>query len=133
MVDERFPSKRQLKVAELIKKGLVQFFAEGKILAKELIDVSITVSEVRVSPDLKIARAYVVPFATNMEPNKFLELLNSMDREIRSSVTKIINLKYSPKIIFRFDESFDQADKIERIFYEISSKYSEQDKEQEDN
>lgn len=124
---DRLPSKRQLKVAELIKKGLVQYFAEGKSFHKSLIDVSITVSEVRVTPDLKVAKAFVVPFAIKMEPKEFLAALNDVSNEIRMGVTKIINLKFSPKIIFKFDESFDQADKMERIFQHVTSRYSDQE------
>ena len=118
-ISNRAPSKRQFKIAELIRKAVVEVFLHGKIYNVELSDISITVSEVRVTPDLKTAIVYVVPLEKKFDQSTFITMLREQEKNIRFEVTKIINLKFSPKLIFKFDDSFDRAEKLEKIFEEI--------------
>ena len=115
----RVPSKRQLQVAELIRKALVEVFNSGQLFIPGLEDNSITVSEVRVTPDLKVAFAYVLPLNKTLESKAFMALINQFDKQIRFEVTKLIRIKFSPKIVFKFDDSFDRAEHLEKIFEEI--------------
>lgn len=115
----RVPSKRQLQVAELIKKALVEVFNSGGLFIPGLEENSITVSEVRVTPDLKIAFAYVLPLNKSLDSKTFIGLLNQVDKQIRFEVTKKIQIKFSPKIVFKFDDSFDRAEHLEKLFEEI--------------
>ena len=115
----RVPSKRQLQVAELIRKALVQVFNSGGLFIPGLEENSITVSEVRVTPDLKIAFAYVLPLNKTIDSKKFISLLGQADKQIRFEVTKLIQIKFSPKIVFKFDDSFDRAEHLEKLFEEI--------------
>ena len=115
----RPPSKRQLQVGELVRRAVVAVFSQGKIYIPGLSDISITVSEVRVTPDLKTAIVYVVPLEKTIDNKEFIELLKEHDKPIRLEVTRIINIKYSPKLIFKFDDSFDRVEKLEKIFEEI--------------
>jgi len=115
----RMPSKRQLQVAELIRKAVVEVFSYGKVFMPGLENVSITVSEVRVPPDLKTAVVYVLPLERNIAKKEFIALLSQYDKQIRFEVTKSIYIKFSPKLIFKYDDSFDRAEHLEKIFEEI--------------
>jgi ribosome-binding factor A len=106
-------------VAELIKKALVQVFNSGGLFIPGLEENSITVSEVRVTPDLKIAFAYVLPLNKTIDSKTFISLLGQADKQIRFEVTKLIQIKFSPKIVFKFDDSFDRAEHLEKLFEEI--------------
>ena len=115
----RMPSKRQLQVGELIKKAVVEVFNSGRLFIPGLENNSVTVSEVRVPPDLKTAVVYVLPLDKSIEKKKFMALLNQFDKQIRFEVTKSIYIKFSPRLIFKYDDSFDRAEHLEKIFEEI--------------
>lgn len=108
-------SNRQLKVGELIKHALSEIFISKKLYFNVIKGASITVTEVRMTADLKTATAYVIPLAMKVDIKAFLDELENNIYNIRAMVTKAINIKYSPKIIFKFDDSFDTAQKLETI------------------
>ncbi|WP_353474011.1 30S ribosome-binding factor RbfA [Salipiger sp. H15] len=113
------PSQRQLRVGELIRRTLADVLNRGDVHDPELNRLSITVGEVRVSPDLKVATAYVVPLGGKQEGNMF-ELLERNKAELRRAVSKELTLKYAPDLRFRLDETFDRLDETRRIFSQES-------------
>ena len=109
------PSQRQLRVGELIRRTLSDVLMRGDIHDPELNRLSITVGEVTVSPDLKVATAYVVPLGGGHEDEMF-ELLKRNKSELRRAVSKNMTLKYAPELRFKLDETFDRLDETPRIF-----------------
>ncbi|WP_424933092.1 30S ribosome-binding factor RbfA [Amaricoccus macauensis] len=108
------PTQRQLRVAELIRRALSDVLARGEVHDPELLGVSITVSEVRCSPDLRHATAFVLPLGgTNTEG--VVAALNRCKAEIRHLVTGQIELKYSPQFTFQPDRTFDQMDRTREL------------------
>lgn len=109
-------SQRQLKVSELIKQALIEVLRNGKMLEPSLIDAKITVSNVEVSPDLKIAKCFVLNFPqSKLSEDELITSLEKSKFAIRSMITKKIQLKYSPEIRFIYDHSFNYADKINKL------------------
>ncbi|MEM9140849.1 MAG: 30S ribosome-binding factor RbfA [Pseudomonadota bacterium] len=103
------PSQRQLRVGELIRRTLSEVLARGELHEPDLAGVSITVGEVRTSPDLRVATAYVLPLGgTNSQA--VLEALHRARQELRRAVNKAVKLKFSPELRFVLDESFDRMD-----------------------
>ena len=109
------PSQRQLRVGELIRRTLAEVLARGDIHDPELIRVSVTVGEVRTSPDLKVATAFVLPLGGQGQ-NDVLDLLGRNKGELRRIIGKKVGLKYAPELRFRLDETFDQLDETRRLF-----------------
>lgn len=109
------PSQRQLRVGELIRRTLSQILSRGEVSDPGLDAVSITVGEVRVSPDLRQATVYVSPLGGGDE-TAMLEALDRNRRELRHIVTKSVQLKYSPNLKFLPDRSFDQMDAARMLF-----------------
>lgn len=109
------PSQRQLRVAELLRRRLSEVLARGDVHDPELNRLSITVGEVRVSPDLKVATVYVVPLGGRGADDMF-ELLARNRSELRRAVSRGLALKYAPDLRFRLDETFDQLDETRRLF-----------------
>jgi ribosome-binding factor A len=120
MANSRFhdgpgPSQRQLRVAELLRRRLSEVLSRGDIHDPELNRLSITVGEVRVSPDLKVATAYVVPLG-GKDSDTMFTLLHRNRSELRRAVSRGLNLKFAPELRFRLDETFDQLDDTRRLF-----------------
>jgi len=109
------PSQRQLRVGELIRRRLSDVLAHGDIHDPELNRLSITVGEVRLSPDLRTATAYVLPLGGH-DRDTALAALRRNRGEIRRAVTKGLALKFSPEIRFAIDETFDRLDETRRMF-----------------
>lgn len=109
------PSQRQLRVGELIRRTLSEVLTRGDIHDPELNRLSITVGEVTVSPDLKVATAYVVPLGGG-KPDEMFDLLKRNKSELRRAVSKGLTLKFAPEIRFKLDETFDRLDETRRIF-----------------
>lgn len=109
------PSQRQLRVAELIRRRLSDVLLQGDIHDPELNSMSITVGEVTCSPDLKVATAYVLPLGGKGR-NEAIEVLKRNRSEIRRSVGKGLQLKFSPEIRFEIDETFDRLDDTRAMF-----------------
>ena len=117
----KMPTQRQLRVAEELRHAISDVFRRGEVHHPMIDDASITVSEVRISPDLKNATAYVTPLA-GANAEEVLVLLNEMAPDIRRMVNKKIVLKYSPKLYFKLDKSFDEAYKINALLNSPSVK-----------
>ena len=110
----RGPSQRQLRVGELIRRSLSEILTRGDIHDPDLNRMSITVGEVRTSPDLKVATAFVLPLG-GKDKEQALLLLRQNRYEIRRAVAKTLALKYAPEIRYQIDETFDQMDETRRI------------------
>ncbi|WP_299722267.1 30S ribosome-binding factor RbfA [uncultured Tateyamaria sp.] len=108
------PSQRQLRVAELIRRTLAEVLARGDVHDPELNAMSITVGEVRTSPDLKIATAYVLPLGGRGQED-VLKLLARNKSELRRAVSKKLALKFAPDLRFQLDETFDRMDDTRRM------------------
>ncbi|MCC5990897.1 MAG: 30S ribosome-binding factor RbfA [Rhodobacteraceae bacterium] len=111
------PSQRQLRVAELIRRTLSDVLARGDVHDPDLARIPITVSEVRTSPDLKIATAFVMPLG-GRDQDTALQALARNKAELRHLVARELTLKYAPDLRFRLDESFDRMDETRRLLNE---------------
>ena len=109
------PSQRQLRVGELIRRALSGILMQGIIHDPDLNRISVTVSEVTASPDLKIVTAYVCPLGGKGGEN-LIALLAKNKSEIRRSISKNLTLKYTPDLRFRIDKTFDRMDETRRLF-----------------
>ena len=110
-------SQRQLRVGELIKQSLGQIFLRGEAKVPSLETKNITVTEVRMSPDLKNAKAYVIPLG-GKDSEKAVSTLTEFSYLIRKALSKKIDMKFLPKVYFVSDKSFDYAEKIEKLIQE---------------
>jgi ribosome-binding factor A len=110
------PSQRQLRVAELIRHALSEMLTRGEIHDEVLTSHVVTVPEVRMTPDLKLATIYVVPLGgKDVEP--VLAALSRHKRFIRGELAHAVNLKFAPDIRFMKDESFDEASRIDQLLH----------------
>lgn len=103
------PNQRQLRVAEVIRRALSDILARGDVHDPDL-SASITVAEVRISPDLRQATAFVLPLG-GVNTEGVLAALERNKYEIRRQVTAQIDLKFSPQLTFQADRRFDQMDR----------------------
>jgi len=110
-------SQRQLRVGELIKQSLGQIFLRDEAKVPTLETKNITVTEVRMSPDLKNARAYVIPLG-GKDTEDVVTILTEFSHRIRKALSKKIDMKFLPKVSFVSDKSFDYAEKIEKLIQE---------------
>jgi ribosome-binding factor A len=108
------PSQRQLRAGELVRHALAQIFARGEAGDPAFDRLVVTVTEVQMSPDLKIATAYVRPLKAGGE-TALLEALNRNRAFIRGLVAPVINMKFAPEIRYRIDTSLDYAERIDEI------------------
>jgi len=107
-------SQRQLRVGELIKQSLGQIFLREEAKLPILETKNITVTEVRMSPDLKNARAYVIPLG-GKDSEKAVNILTQFSHLIRKALSRKIDMKFLPRVSFVSDKSFDYAEKIEKL------------------
>ena len=110
-------SQRQLRVGELIKQSLGQIFLRNEAKVPIIETKNITVTEVRMSADLKNARAYVIPLG-GKNTEKAVDILTEFSPSIRKALSKKVNMKFLPKVSFVSDKSFDYAEKIEKLIQE---------------
>jgi ribosome-binding factor A len=108
------PSQRQLRVGELIRHKLAEMLARGEIHDDVLAGHVITVPEVRLSPDLKLATVYIIPLGGS-DTEAVLEALDRNKRYIRGELAHAVNLKFAPDIRFRRDETFEEASRIDAL------------------
>lgn len=113
------PSQRQLRVGELIRRALSDAFARGDLHDPDLSGTSITVGEVRTSPDLRQATVFVLPLG-GRDVEFVLAALNRNRGELRRFVNRSLTLKYSPELKFVEDRSFDQMDHTRRLLSDPS-------------
>lgn len=109
------PSQRQLRVGELIRHRLSEVLLRGDVHDPDLNRHSITVGEVRTSPDLKVATAYVLPLGGG-HAEEALAALRRNKGELRHLVAKGMALKFAPELRFQIDETFDRLDDTRRMF-----------------
>ena len=107
-------SQRQLRVGEMVKQALSLIFIKGEAKIPNLETNLITVTEVRMSPDLKSARAFVIPIG-GKDSKKTVDLLKEFSHIVRKILSKKIEMKYLPKVSFVEDKSFEYAEKIEKL------------------
>ena len=108
------PNQRQLRVGEALRHGLVRVLARGDLRDPALSGLNLTVTEVRVSPDLKNATAFVVPLGGS-GLDEAAEALNRAAGFLRSEVAREVQLRHAPRISFEADRSFDRAGKMQDI------------------
>ena len=107
-------SQRQLRVGELIKQTLGQIFIRDEAKVPNFETKNITITEVRMSADLKNAKAYVIPLSGKDTENA-VNILTEFSYLIRKTLSKKIDMKFLPKVSFVGDKSFDYAEKIEKL------------------
>tara|TARA_B100000953_G_scaffold243272_1_gene205067 strand:- start:480 stop:848 length:369 start_codon:yes stop_codon:yes gene_type:complete len=107
-------SQRQLRVGEMIKQSLGMIFVRNEAKVPELETNNITVTEVKMSQDLKVAKAYVLPLG-GKNAEETVEKLKKYSFLIRKTLSKKIIMKFLPKILFAKDDSFEYAEKIENL------------------
>ena len=108
------PSQRQLRVGELIRHALADMFSRGDIHDPVIEGHMITVPEVAMTADLRLATIYVMPLG-GRDAKPVIEALERNKKFLRGEIARRINLKFAPDIRFRFDERFDEAERIEKI------------------
>ena len=107
-------SQRQLRVGEMIKQSLGMIFVRNEAKVPNLETNSITVTEVKMSQDLKIAKAYVLPLG-GQDAEEKIKKLKEYSFLVRKALSKKIFMKFLPKLIFTKDDSFEYAEKIENL------------------
>ena len=112
-------SQRQLRVGEMIRQSLGKIFVRNEAKVPNLETNNITVTEVKMSQDLKIAKAYVLPLG-GKDADKIVSILKEFSFLIRKVLSKKITMKFLPKILFAKDESFEYAEKIENLIKQIN-------------
>jgi len=107
-------SQRQLRVGETVRHALAEILAHGNVHDADLEGHIITVPEVRMSPDLKLATIYVMPLG-GRDTEIVLAALERNKKYLRGEIAHRVNLKFAPDIRFRVDERFDEAERIEKL------------------
>ena len=117
-------SQRQLRVGELVKQNIGELFIRNEAKIPFLNSKLITVTEVRMTPDLKTARVYVIPLG-GIDTKEIVKILTEYSHLVRKALSKRLDVKFLPKLTFVEDNSFEYAEKIEKII----KKNREHDKE----
>ena len=107
-------SQRQLRVGELVKQNLGELFIRDEAKIPSLNSKHITVTEVRMTPDLKTARVYVIPLG-GIDMKETVRILTEYSHLVRRALSKRLDIKFLPKLTFVEDNSFEYAEKIEKI------------------
>jgi ribosome-binding factor A len=110
------PSQRMLRVGEMIRHKLAELLVRGEIHDDVLASHVVSITEVRISPDLKLATAYVMPLG-GKDTQAVLAALEKHKKFIRAEVAHTLNLKYAPDIRFREDETFDEVSRIDELLH----------------
>src|SRR5215470_18009640 len=108
------PSQRQLRAGELVRHALAEIFTRDEVHDPVIQAHTITVPEVRMSPDLRLATIYVIPLGGRDEA-AVVEALERNKRYLRGVIARKVNLKFAPDIRFRLDERFGEAERIEKL------------------
>lgn len=125
----RGPSQRQLRAGELIRHALSEVFGREEIHDADLAGASITVTEVRMSPDLRQATCFVMPLA-GRQSDTVLAALKRHSAWLNGQVARRVELKFSPRLHFAIDRSFDEAARIDSLLRrrEVSGDLTEDDR-----
>lgn len=119
------PTQRQLRVGEQLKHIIAETMARGHFSHESLLDAGqVTVSEVRVSPDLRNATAYVMSLG-GQDMDKILPALNDESKVFQKEIGRQSNIKFTPRVTFKRDKTFDEVQKIDDLLNEIE--YSDQE------
>ena len=110
-------SQRQLRVGELVKQNLGELFIRNEAKIPSINSKLITVTEVRMTPDLKTARVYVIPLG-GIDTKETVKILTEYSHLVRKALSKRLDIKFLPKLTFVEDNSFEYAEKIEKIIKE---------------
>ena len=121
---QHFYSQRQLRVGELVKQNLGELFIRNEAKIPTINSKLITVTEVRMTPDLKTARVYVIPLG-GVDTKETVKILTEYSHLVRKALSKRLDIKFLPKLTFVEDNSFEYAEKIVKII----KKNRENDKE----
>jgi ribosome-binding factor A len=108
------PSQRQLRIGELVRHALADALTRGEIIDEALAGRVITVPEVRMSPDLRIATVYVMPLG-GKGGQPIIKALANHARFLRGLLARRVNVKFVPDLRFRLDETFDYAGKVDEV------------------
>ena len=114
-------SQRQLRVGELVKQNIGELFIRNEAKIPSLNSKLITVTEVRMTPDLKTARVYVIPLG-GIDTKEIVKILTEYSHLVRKALSKRLDVKFLPKLTFVEDNSFDYAEKIERLIRKNNDK-----------
>ena len=118
-IDKQY-SQRQLRVGELVKQNLGELLIRNEAKIPFINSKLITVTEVRMTPDLKTARVYVIPLG-GIDTKETVKILTEYSHLVRKALSKRLDIKFLPKLTFVEDNSFEYAEKIERIIKKIKS------------
>ena len=118
---ERTYSQRQLRVGELVKQNLGELFIRNEAKIPLINSKLVTVTEVRMTPDLKTARVYVIPLG-GIDTKEIVKILTEYSHLVRRALSKRLDVKFLPKLTFVEDNSFDYAEKIERLIRKNNDK-----------
>ena len=113
-ISQRVYSQRQLRVGELVKQNLGELFIRNEAKIPSINSKLITVTEVRMTPDLKTARVYVIPLG-GIDTKETVKILTEFSHLVRKALSKRLDIKFLPKLTFVEDNSFEYAEKIEKI------------------
>lgn len=112
------PSQRQLRAGELVRHALVEIFQREDLRDPALAGLSITLTEVRMTPDLKQATVFCAPLGASIDTQNHPEILKSLNHaapHLRHLLGRKIDMKFTPALIFRSDESFAEARRIDEL------------------
>ncbi len=109
------PSQRQLRVGELVRKSLSERLTRGEIIDALLEKHVISIPEVRMTPDLSLATAYVMPLGAPGKEQAIVEALTSHKKYLRGRLARDLSMKHTPDLRFRYDETFDEASRIDAL------------------
>lgn len=110
----KMPSQRQLRVGEIIRKALSQSLTRGEVRDPLLEKSVISISEVKMSPDLKIATVYIAPLGPQ-DIKAIVKALAENAKFLRGKISKAVSLKYTPNLRFQADDSFDEYAKVDAL------------------
>lgn len=116
----RGPSQRQLRAGELVRRALAEIISRGSIQDPDLIDKAITISEVRVSNDMRHATCFVAPLGSSLtgeDSDKLVAALTRVKSFMRGQLAKEVTFKYLPDLAFVADTSFDKAEAVDRLLH----------------
>ncbi len=115
---DKGPSQRQLRAGEIVRHALVEIFARDDMRDPALAGLSLTISEVRLSPDLKQATVFCAPLGASIEQEKHPEIIKGLNHagpHLRHLLGQRIDMKFTPALVFRADDSFAEARRIDEL------------------
>lgn len=115
---DKGPSQRQLRAGELVRHALVEIFAREDLRDPALAGLSLTISEVRMAPDLKQATVFCAPLGASIHPDNHPEIIKALNHaapHLRHLLGQRIDMKFTPALVFRADESFAEARRIDEL------------------